>query len=154
MPLDTSSVMFLESLGVSGLSASYMLLQVTRPALTRPQPVSRWQTIYSDSMVLLFWATAILRPLLQLRWCCVWLSSSSLPRCPNYWRLWPENRLWSPYIPPPLGDTSPSILPTDSCWPVLSTWQKCMGTGSYRSAIRQSFRHLLKHFMGEQFLAR
>jgi len=42
MLLDTSSVMFLEFLGVSGLSASSTLLQVTQPGLIRPQLVSRW----------------------------------------------------------------------------------------------------------------
>jgi len=40
MPLDTSSVMFLESSGVSSLSTSYTLLQVTQPGLMRPQLVS------------------------------------------------------------------------------------------------------------------
>ena len=52
--LDTSSVMFLESLDVSGLSTSYALLQVTQPGMIRPQLVSRWLASYHDSMAPLF----------------------------------------------------------------------------------------------------
>ena len=52
--LDTSSVMFLGSLDVSGLSTSYALLQVTQPGLIRPQLVSRWLASYHDSMAPLF----------------------------------------------------------------------------------------------------
>lgn len=89
-------------------------------------PVSRWQASYSDSIVLLFWATAIFKPSLLLQWCCGRLSSSSLHQCPSYWRLWPENRLWNPYIPPPLGDTICTILPADSYWPNLSTSQSSL----------------------------
>ena len=88
--LDTSSVMFLGSLDVSGLSTSYALLQVTQPGLIRPQLVSRWLASYHDSMAPLFWATAILRLSLPHRWYCGWLSSFSHPRCLNYWRLWPR----------------------------------------------------------------
>ncbi len=43
MLLDTSSVMFLESLGVSGLSTSYTLIQATQLRLIRPQLVSSWR---------------------------------------------------------------------------------------------------------------
>ena len=50
--LDTSSVMFLESLDVLGLSTSYALLQVTQPGLIRPQLVSRWLASYHDSPLL------------------------------------------------------------------------------------------------------
>lgn len=46
MPLETSSVMFLESSGVSGLSASYILLQATQLRLIRSQLVSSWLTSY------------------------------------------------------------------------------------------------------------
>lgn len=41
MPMDTSSIMFLESSGVSGLLTSYTLLQATQPGLIRLQLVSR-----------------------------------------------------------------------------------------------------------------
>jgi len=47
MLLDTSSVTFLESPGVSGLSTSYTLLQVTSPGLIRPHLVSRWLATYA-----------------------------------------------------------------------------------------------------------
>lgn len=75
MQLDSSSVMFLESLGVSGLSTSYTLIQMTQPGLIRTKLVSRWCTSYHVSMDLLSWATAIFWPsLLFLRW----LSSSAV----------------------------------------------------------------------------
>ena len=121
--LDTSSVMFLESLDVSGLSTSYALLQVTQLGLIRPQLVSRWLASYQDSMAPLFWATAILRLSLPHWWYCGWLSSFSLPRCQNYWRLWPRNGLQILWNQPPQGNTLLSNQPADSHWPVLCTWK-------------------------------
>lgn len=46
MLLDTPSVMFLESSGMSGLSTSYILLQTTPLRLTKPQLVYRWLASY------------------------------------------------------------------------------------------------------------
>lgn len=48
MLLCTPSVMFLGYLGVLG---------VTQLRLTRPQLVPRWQTSYTEPMILFFWAT-------------------------------------------------------------------------------------------------
>jgi len=43
----TSTDAFLESSGVSSLSMSYTILQVTQPGLMRPQLVSRWLATYA-----------------------------------------------------------------------------------------------------------
>lgn len=54
---------------------------------------------------------------------CGWVSSSIPLWCPNCWRVWLNNGLRILCIQSPLGDTSLSIQPTDSCWSVLHTWR-------------------------------
>ena len=78
---------------------------------------------YHDSMAPLFWATATLMLSLPRRWYCGWLSSFSLPRCPNCWRLWPRTGLQILCTQLPQGSILLSNQPAGSRWPVPRTWR-------------------------------
>lgn len=78
MFLHTSVVMFLESLGVSGLSTSYTRIQGSCPERISPQLMSRWLTSYINSTVFSK-ATTILSQCLLLQM-AVLLCSLSMPK--------------------------------------------------------------------------
>lgn len=59
-------------------------------------------------MLLLSSATVTSRLSLPLRWFCWWIFSSSLHRCPSYWKLWKVIGLRSPWFCPLLGEILPS----------------------------------------------
>ena len=92
--------------------------------------MSRRLANYHDSKHLPSRATAILRPSLPLRWSCGWLSSFSLPRYPNRWRLGPTN---GPLHP---TSTGKHLALHPACWRSLTGPAYSEGFLSKASSIR------------------
>ena len=120
--LDTSwTVMFLESLDVSGLSTSYALLQVTQPGLIRPQLVSRWLASYHDSPLLSHSHLEALSAASVVLWMALLFLSPSMPKL---LKALAKERAANPLHPTSTGNyTLLSNQPADSHWPVLRTWK-------------------------------
>lgn len=110
MPLETCSVMFPKSLGVSGLSTSYTLLQVTKPGYVRPRLVFRWLTSYPDSTGFsLSWAPTILMPSLLFLF----------PLIPKYLRALANEWATKPLQPTSTGKDLALHPAHCSCWSEL-----------------------------------